>query len=160
VEGDIRMTATKMGKTDILTKILAISGSALVWLTILLPVILGAIHMIRAGRFVFDFLIPAEIFPAPLLGSLLLLWAAVRARRRRAAIGWWLAAVIGFLGLVQALAEVTGLASGETGVGSWQGVLVIALFGLFWAALLVIALGGLLLAHDVFKVGLEGVHVS
>jgi len=139
-----------MDKKNKLTKTLAIAGTILVWLPILAPVVFAVIRFIQARRFMFDFLAPAEFFPIVLVGSLLLLWAAIRARSRRDIIGWGLAVGVGFLIVSMALAEVTGLASGKTEEGGWQMALVRILFVGFWLGLIGIAIGGILLVRDLF----------
>ena len=139
-----------MGKKDRLTKVLAIVGTVLVWLPILAPVVFAVIKYIESRRFLFDYFIPAELFPVVLVGSGLLLWAPLRARLHRGLIGWGLAAAVGLLVVSMALAEVTGLASGETETGGWQWALVLALFAGFWLALVGIAIGGILLVRDLY----------
>jgi hypothetical protein len=137
-----------MEKKDTLTKILAIAGSILVWLPMLAPLVFAVIRFIQARRFLFDYLMPAEIFPVVLVGSGLLVWAAIRARSRRGLIGWGLAAAVGLLICSMALAEVTGLASGETEEGGWQWALVLVLFAGFWLGLVGMGVGGVLLVRD------------
>ena len=137
-----------MGKKDRLTKILAIIGTVLVWLPMLAPLVFAVIRFIRARRFLFDYLMPAELFPVVLVGGGLLLWAAFRARSRREIIGWGLAAAIGLLICSMALAVVTGLASGETEEGGWQWALVVVLFAGFWLGLVGMGVGGVFLVRD------------
>jgi hypothetical protein len=62
-----------MEKKDVLTKILAIVGTVLVWIPILAPVVFSVIRFIAQRRFRFDYLMPAELFPAALVGGGLLL---------------------------------------------------------------------------------------
>jgi hypothetical protein len=136
---------------DIFTKGLAIAGTALVWFPILTPVVLSVIGLIADGLFRFDYLMPAELFPAALAGGGLLMGAALRARSRRGLIGWGLVAAAGFLVGGQALAVATGLASGDTEPAGWLMALVLASIGVYSLALVVIAVGGVLLVHDLFK---------
>lgn len=131
-----------------LTKILSIAGVVLVAIPLLAPVFFSAAFLIQARHFRFDYLMPAELFPAALLGSLLLLWAALRARSHRAIIGGGLAIAIGLLVGAQVLAEVTGLASGKIEPsGIW---FILALSGLlgYTLMLVVITVGGVLLLRD------------
>ncbi len=58
-----------MDKTNTLTKILAFVGTALVWFPIVAPFLLSAARLIQARRFLFDYLMPAELFPAVLVGG-------------------------------------------------------------------------------------------
>ncbi len=103
-----------MEKRGVFTKILAIAGTILVWIPILAPVLFSGIVLLRSGRFRFDYLMPAELFPFALVGGGLLIWAALRARARWGLIGWGLGIAVVMLVGGQALAVVTGLASGET----------------------------------------------
>ena len=98
--------------------------------------------------FRFDYLMPAELFPAALVGGGLLMWAALRARSRRGIIGWGLGIAVGSLVGGQALAVATGLASGETEPTGWQWALVLASLGVYSLALVVIGVGGVLLLRD------------
>ncbi|HEX6384498.1 MAG TPA: hypothetical protein VF177_07500, partial [Anaerolineae bacterium] len=65
-----------MEKKGILTRILAIVGTVLVWLPILAPVMFSMAAIIEERVFRFDYLMPAELFPVALVGGGLLIWAA------------------------------------------------------------------------------------
>ena len=140
-----------MEKKGALTKILAIVGTVLVWFPILAPVLLSVAVIIRGRMFRFDYLMPAELFPATLVGGCLLIWAALRARSRRRLIGWGLGIAVGLLVGGQVLAVVTGLASGETEPAGLWWALVLASIVVYSLALVVIGVGGLLLLRDLFK---------
>ncbi len=140
-----------MEKKDILTKVLAIVGTALAWFPILAPVVVSVIAFMAERMLRFDYLMPAELFPAALAGGGLLLWAALRARSRRGIIGWGLGAAAGLLVGGQALAVVTGLASGDTEPAGWQWALVLASLAAFSLALVAIGTGGVLLVRDLFS---------
>jgi hypothetical protein len=80
----------------------------------------------------------------------LLLWAAIRARSRRGLIGWSLAIAVILLVGGQALAVVSGLASGETEpVGLWWALVTISIAG-YTFFIAVIGLAGLLLLKGKF----------
>ena len=142
-----------MAKTGVVTKALAVAGTVLVWLPILAPVLFAAAFRIQAGMFRFDYLMPAELFPVALAGGCLLLWAAVRARARRGLIGGSLAGAVVLPVAGQALATVTGLASGRTEPAGWPWALVLASLALYIMALIVLGVSGVLLLHDLFKAG-------
>ena len=90
------------------------------WFPILAPVLLSMAVAIQGRMFRFDYLMPAELFPVALVGGCLLIWAALRARSRRRLIGWGLGIASSMLVGGQALAVVTGLASGESEpAGGW-----------------------------------------
>jgi len=140
-----------MEKKGVLTKILAIAGTALVWFPILAPVLLSVAVIITERMFRFDYLMPAELFPVALAGGGLLIWAALRARSRQRLIGWGLGIAAGLLVGGQVLAVVTGLASGETEPAGWWWMLVLASLVIYSLALVAMGVGGVLLLRDLFK---------
>jgi hypothetical protein len=133
-----------MEKSDTLSIIPAVAGTVLVWLPILAPLVFAVMRLARSGSFLFDYLMPAEVFPAVLAGGCLLLWAAWRARSHCKLIGWSLGLAVAFLLAAMGLAGITGLASGATGPAGWPWALVLAAFAGFWIALLALAVGGIL----------------
>ena len=62
-----------MERKNILTKILAVAGTILVWFPILAPILLSSILFLQEQIWRFDYLMPAELFFSFLLGSGLLL---------------------------------------------------------------------------------------
>jgi len=140
-----------MQNKGILTKLLAIIGTVLAWLPILVPILFSVIASILMRVFRFDFLMPAELFPVALAGGGVLLWATLRARSRQRLVGWGLAVAVGSLVGSQAIAVVSGLAHGETEPGGWQWALVLILLASYSLALIVIGIGGVMLLRDLFK---------
>jgi hypothetical protein len=145
------MIVSPMGKKDGLTKGLAIAGTILVWLPILLPFVFAVTLFIRAGLFRFDYLMPAELFLVALAGGGLLLWAGLRARWRWGLFAWGLGISAGLLVGSQALAVVTGIASGATEPSGWLWAMIIGALGVYVLALVAIGVGGVLLVRDLFK---------
>lgn len=141
-----------MEKKGLFTKILAISGTVFVWIPILAPVLFSLMLFSRSGFFRFDYLMPAEFFPVALVGGVLLLWAALRAHSHRRLIGWSLGIAVLMLFGGQALAVVTGLASGETEPAGWQWALVVASLAVYSLALVVMGIGGILMLRDLFRI--------
>lgn len=140
-----------MEKKDVLTKILAIVGTVLAWFPIVAPILLTVASVLQEHKFRFDYLMPAELFPFALTGSLLLLWAGLRARSHWKLIAWGLGIAVALLIGSQALAVVTGLASGATEpTGVWW-IFVLALLAVFTLSLIAIGVGGVLLLRDLFK---------
>ena len=136
------------------TKVLAILGGALVWLVLLSPLFFWLAFTIRSGRFDLahlDYLMPAELFLVALVGGGLLIWAAIRARRRVVWLGS--ALVVAILALVgmQGLAVVTGLAHGETQPGGWEWGLVLGVLGIYTLALAGLGIGGIVLLGELSK---------
>jgi hypothetical protein len=140
-----------MEKKNVFSKILAIAGTVLVWFPILAPVLLSLIVLIKEHIFRFDYLMPAELFPAILVGGGLLILAALRTRSRLRLISWSLGIAAGLLIGGQMLAVVTGLASGESEPLGWWWILVIASIITYSLACVVIGVGGVLLLRDLFK---------
>jgi hypothetical protein len=138
-------------KRGIFTKILAVAGTVLVWVPLLAPVLFSTVPLIKSGVFHFDYLMPAELFLFALVGGILLVWAALRAVRRRGLIGGAFAAAIVLPFLGSAVASLTGLASGEIEPGGWQWALVLAALAAYCLALAFMGVGGILLLFDLFK---------
>ncbi|MCJ7519317.1 MAG: hypothetical protein MUO42_06560, partial [Anaerolineaceae bacterium] len=141
----------RMEKKNTFTKVLAIAGTSLVWLPILAPILFSVISLVAERIFRFDYLMPAELFPLVIIGSGLLLWAALRAMRLTKLIGFSLAAASGALVLSQAAAVATGIASGRTEAAGLWWTLILALFAIFFLSVVLIAVGGVLLVRYLFK---------
>jgi len=140
-----------MGKRDAFTKILAIAGTALVWLPVAAPFFFSIIAFAQGRIFHFDYLMPAELFPAVLLGGGLLLWAAFRARSQKKLIGWGLGIAVFLLVAGQVLAVISGLASGEREPTGFWWVVVLASIGLYTLAVIAMGVGGVRLCRELFK---------
>jgi hypothetical protein len=144
-----------MEKKGPLTKSLAVVGTALAWFPILATALTAVPRLFGRRVFRIDYLMPAELFPFALVGGGLLVWAALRARARRGLIAWGLAIAAGMLIGGQALAIVTGLASGETEPRGWPWALVVASLVIYTVALAEIGVAGVLLVRDVFRRGIR-----
>lgn len=140
-----------MEKRDIWCKILSIAGTVLVVLPLLAPVVLGVVVAIGRGWFRFDYLMPAELFPAILAGGALLVVSALLARSRRRLIIWSLVIAVVLLVGSQAFAVVTGLASGRTEATGWQWAITFAGIIGYALAAAVLGVGGVLLIRDLFR---------
>ena len=140
-----------MEKRILLDKILVTTGVILVWLPILAPIFLSLAFLIAHGQFRFDYLMPAELFLFALVGSALLIWVSLRVKSHTKLVGWALAITVGMLVGAQAIAEVTGLASGAIEpAGGWF-VLVLTMLGFFNLALIAVGVGGILLLRQVYR---------
>jgi hypothetical protein len=135
----------------IFTKILAISGTALVWFPMLMAITFCLVRLIRMGRFNLDFLLPFELFPMILVGGGLILWAALRVRCRVHWIAWNLGVVGGLFFLTQGLAVITGLASGEEEFLGWRLGIVSAAIALFLLGEIGLGSAGVILIRDLCK---------
>jgi len=142
-----------MSKINALTKTLAITGTILVWIPVLAPVLFSTSLFIQRGIFHFDYLLPAEAFPIALAGGLLLIWASIRAKRYQKLIGWAFIAfvVLPFAG--QAVASVTGLATGEVEPVGWQMALLVTAIITYILAVIAVGVGGILLIRSIFWSG-------
>ena len=140
-----------MKTKDAFTKTMAVAGTLLVWLPLLMPILLAVVSFFKRNLFRFDYLIPAELFPVGFLGGVLLIWAARRAQFKQGLIGWGLGIAIGSLVFGQELSKLTGLASGAMEPeGFWFGILIASLV-IFSLAMVAAGIGGLLLLKHLFK---------
>ena len=141
-----------MDKNPLLTKVLAIIGTVLLWLPLAVMVVLTIVHVSRSGRFMMDYLIPGELFFVVAVGTLLLLWAAIRAKSHLKPVVWGMA--VGLAGLVisQGLAMLTGLASGEREAAGWPLALVLGIYIIYVLAEIFLGVIGIRLARQLLKV--------
>lgn len=140
-----------MEKKNVLTTTMAIAGTILVWFPIFAPILISIILFLQEQVWHFDYLMPAELFLSFLLGSGLLLWAAFRAHSRVKPVAWGLGIAILVLFGGQAVAEISGLASGEIAPTGWIWGLVIASLVVYLLSILLVGTGGALLVRDLFK---------
>jgi len=140
-----------MEKKNILTKILAVTGTILVWFPVLAPVLLSAIFFLQEQIWRLDYLMPAELFFSFLLGSGLLLWASLRAHSHVKLVAWGLGIAVLVLGGGMRLAEVTGLASGEIEPAGPVWIAVTASLAIYVVGIILVGVGGVLLLRDLFQ---------
>ena len=139
-----------MKKGNILKKVLAVSGTVLVFLPLLSTVATAVIHSLSVGRFQLDYLMPAELFFVVFIGALLLLWAALWARlyRPHIVIGTCCAVAL-FFGM-QIIASASGLATGETAPDGWAWYAVLATLALYVVAIVWLGIAGILLSKRLY----------
>ncbi len=140
-----------MDRKSILTKLLALTGTILVWFPILAPVLLSFIFLIQRGIFHIDYLMPAELFMSFLLGSALLLWAALRAHSHWKLIAWGAAVAVLMLFGGMALAQVTGLASGATEPTGQAWLAVLTSLAVYVLGVLLVGVESTRLLHDLIR---------
>lgn len=133
-----------------LTKALAAVGSILAAIPVVATIGLSAAGSLAEGVVRVDWLTPAELFPAALLGGAVLLAAAARARSRARLIGSSAATMVVTLLGGQLLAAALGWASGERVPAGPAVPVVIGALVVYSAALLTVNLGGALLLRDLF----------
>jgi len=106
-------------------------GVFLIFFPLAAPIILGGIYFVQNGHFMVDYLMPAELFPAGLVGALLLLLVAWGTKTKFRIILWIF--LLGILLLVgsQAYAVVSGLASGEAPFSGLNQAIVLGMLALF-----------------------------
>lgn len=140
-----------MSNKGTFTKVLAVAGTVLVWLPIVLPLFFSMAFLIQRGVFRFDYLMPAELLLLVLIGGGLLFWAALRAHSNWRRISWSLGIAVSLLVFGQGLAIITGLASGEMEpVGVWWVIVLASMIG-YSIGVVVLGIGGLLLLRELFS---------
>jgi hypothetical protein len=140
-----------MGRKSLLTKVLAVTGTILLWLPILATLVIGVITSFQTKEFHFDYLIPAELFLVVIAGGLMLLWASLRERfHRRLLIGGVIGMFVIFL-TMNLITIVSGLSSGATDPSGFIWGLVIMMLVLYYLAILLTGVLGILLVRDLFR---------
>ncbi|MBW6466174.1 MAG: hypothetical protein K0B06_06695 [Brevefilum sp.] len=143
-------------KRCLLTKSLVILGVILTWFPILATLVIAVIGSISEQSFRFDFMMPAELGLFSILGSGLLLWAAIRLRSMIKPIAWSLALMVILLFGGQALAVASGLASGERPPTDMMFYLVSSMLMLYSLIIVMPAILGTRLLPDAFKTETSG----
>jgi hypothetical protein len=138
-----------------LNKVLALAGTVLVWLPILLTILSPVSSLFLRRSFLLDILMPAELFPLALVGALLLTWAAFKARFRLKPVALSGAAMVVFFACVLLVPLATGLASGATPPEGWPWALSLTSLALYVAAMISSGAMGALLTKDLFRKGSE-----
>lgn len=127
------------------------AGTVLVWLPILATLVFALVSLVARGRFLVDFLMPAELFPVVVVGGALLLWGALRARSRQKLVAWGLGLVVAMLLGSQLFAVLTGVASGRTEPAGWAVAVVVAALAIYALAVVELGVAGILLLRDLFR---------
>jgi len=120
----------KKNSTGII-KMIAYVGTVIVWIPIIFTLLTSAIGSMARGRFMMDYLIPAELFWLVLAGAVMLLIAAVRSGNCKRCAVWNLVIMIGALAGCQGAAVLTGLANGDARPEGWPFALVMSLLALY-----------------------------
>ena len=135
------------------TLFLAAAGTVLTAVPLLLPLFFGLRNALSGGRFLADFLMPAELFLVVLAGGVLLVWAALRARRRTTWMTWSLSVAVCSLALSTGAAVINWQASGEIDPQQASWIVSLAGLGLYLLAVLALTVGGGLLTRDMLRGG-------
>lgn len=139
-----------MEKKNWLTKTLAFVGTVLVSLPLIAPIVFSIILLITAGDFLLDYLMPAELGLLVLIGAGFLIWAAIRSKAYLKWLVWSFGLAIVLVFGSQALAGITGLASGRTDAIGWQYWVVLGGIIGYDLAVIALSVGGVLLCKHLF----------
>ncbi len=138
-------------KKDWLTRVLAIFGTVLTGFPFLVMFGFSAIRMVQGRQFLFDFLMPGELFIVILVGAGLLIWAAFRSRNYQKLITILFGLAVFFLIASQVLAGISGLASGaREPAGGWW-IALLGMLGLYDLLAFGVFIAGIMLIRCVFQ---------
>jgi hypothetical protein len=134
-----------MPKRQGLTRVLAIAGTTLLWLPLILIVVVTVRGAPKEVGWLPLFVVGAmDVFPAVVLGGLLLLGAAILARSHRGVIGLSVAAPI--------ISIVSGMVwSQPIPEGGWPLVITIVMVAAFWLGLAIAGVAGADLTRSLFS---------
>ena len=145
---------------------LALRATILLWFPFAVLVVFSVSRLILTGSLMFngvlmvDYLIPAELFLVVAVGALLLLWAAIRAKKMLVEV--IIGCVLGLigLGLGQGMAVWTGLAHGDTEPTGWPWITVLGLIILYDLAVVFLAIVGTRLTISLGKKQADAVQIE
>lgn len=102
-------------------------GSVIVWMPIFLTLFTSLIGSLNLKYFIIDYLMPAELFPAALIGSIIISYvSAVSKLYLKSSVINFIILILSFSGINFA-AVITGLASGDYPPEGYRFVIVIFL---------------------------------
>jgi hypothetical protein len=140
-----------MKNKGLFTRVLAIAGTALVWIPVLATFIAGITASISRGKPTLDYLMPGELFLFALAGSVLLLWAAGWSHIFLKQIAVSFIALPVFLIACQTIAVTSGIASGARPAGGFAFAVMIAFFVLYVAALFYLCFMGIMFLRKLYR---------
>ena len=132
-----------MKNKSLISKIIAITGTILVWIPIIAPVLLTIIFLIIKGRLAFDFLMPMELIFLVIIGAILLIISSIIMKFKWKIIGISLGTIISIFILGQFIAEITGIASGETEMTSTLYFIMITFVIIYIISLIILGISGI-----------------
>jgi len=140
-----------MKNKSLISKIIAITGTILVWIPIIAPVLLTIIFLIIKGRFAFDFLMPMELIFLVIIGAILLIISSIIMKFKWKIIGISLGTIISIFILGQFIAEITGIASGETEMTTTLYFIMITFVIIYIISLIILGISGIKLVKKFLK---------
>lgn len=142
-----------MEKRVIACRVLAVAGTAVLWLVVAAPVVFAVVALVSRGGFRFDYLMPAELFFAVIAGGILLVVAAIVARSHVRPIVAVFAAVVLFIVAGMLVSRFTGLADGRVEAAGPPWIATLAMIGGYDLGVVALAAAGTLLARRLFVAG-------
>ncbi len=132
-------------------RIFAIIGTLAVWAPTAFMLVTSIFSSIGAGRFLMDFLIPAELFLIELVGMLLLVFASWKEGHFfKPLTGFSLGAIV-CMATIVIFAEASGLDNGVVDPPLWKLIFVYLFTGLMSASFVVTGIFGLKFTLLLFK---------
>lgn len=120
-------------------------GIVLVFFPLIAPIVLSLIYLAQEGQFMLDYLMPAEIYPFALFGTLLLIVIAAKTKIKFRELLWTF--ILGILMLVglQVFALVTGVANGDTPFEGFYANMLLSMLVLFILCQIALGVFGIIL---------------
>jgi hypothetical protein len=140
-----------MGKHNTFAKVLAIIGTIMVAIPMIVPLAFSLRTIGSPGGYRLDYLMPFEIYPVTLIGVAEILWASLRAHMRTQAIVIAIGCMLGFLVLCAILAQVTGIANSVEQLEPWRYALTAGMGGASLLAQIGLVVLGCLLVRDLYR---------
>lgn len=132
-------------------RVLAIIGTVIVWIPFIFTIATSVSGTTNQGQLLIDYLMPAELFPIALIGSLMLVVAAQMARYLRKTIGLSFVVALVLLFGGQIFSAQSGLAIGVVESTSWVWGVIFNTIIVYTLAQILIAVAGIMLIRHLFK---------
>ncbi|MDI6860890.1 MAG: hypothetical protein QMD25_02590 [Caldisericia bacterium] len=140
-----------MKKIGLIDKIIAITGTVLIWIPIIAPLFFALLSLFYFKKFRFDYLMTMEFFLLILIGVILLIIVSLRTKKSIKNIVICSLVLIGSFFLPQLIAQLTGVASGETELTTTMFTILITFVIIYILALIILGVFGILLVKKLVK---------
>ena len=131
--------------------IMAIFGSFLSLLPSFLTIIVSLAHFVKSGKFLFDYLIPAELFPAPMTGAFLIAMAALMEQLNIKRLSSAFITMIVSLATALGIAYFSGMSSGARAAQGLPFIAAVVFIALYSISTIWVGYEGVRIARKLIK---------
>lgn len=135
----------------LISKIISIIGTTLVWIPIIAPIFFTLILLFTRKILVFDFLMPMELFFLIIIGAILLIVSSIIMKYNWKIIGISFIVIISMFIIPQVIAVLTGVASGAAKMTTMMYIILLTFVLIYITFLVILGISAISLTKKLFK---------